>query len=181
VGSIATVIAAEDALVRAGLAALFEAEGDFMPLAEQAAVDDPFALEPADLVVWDAREIPEHELPPLGATRLLALVADVETAKSALSVGAHGVVHRGRTREVVIAAARAVAAGMRVVDENFSALAVLPTHDTGTWDLELTPREQLAFSTHTAKFHVAAILDKLGAASRTEAVVLAARRGLIQI
>jgi two-component system, NarL family, response regulator YdfI len=38
---------------------------------------------------------------------------------------------------------------------------------------------RLNISDHTAKFHVAAILGKLGAATRTEAVALGIRRGLI--
>jgi DNA-binding NarL/FixJ family response regulator len=38
---------------------------------------------------------------------------------------------------------------------------------------------QLHISEHTATFHVSAILLKLGAASRTEAVTLAARRGVL--
>jgi DNA-binding NarL/FixJ family response regulator len=64
---------------------------------------------------------------------------------------------------------------------------------------ELTPRERevlalmaegqankeiarrLRISEHTVKFHVAAILAKLGAASRTEAGYVAARRGLIAL
>ena len=64
---------------------------------------------------------------------------------------------------------------------------------------ELTPRElqvlrmladgsgnkeiaaELEISTHTAKFHVAQILAKLGASSRTEAVATGIRRGLIAI
>jgi DNA-binding NarL/FixJ family response regulator len=64
---------------------------------------------------------------------------------------------------------------------------------------ELTPREievlrwlaeglgnkeiaaKLAISEHTAKFHVASILAKLGAATRTEAVTQGIRRGLILI
>ena len=40
---------------------------------------------------------------------------------------------------------------------------------------------QLGISNHTAKFHVAQILAKLGAGSRTEAVSIAIRRGLIPI
>jgi len=40
---------------------------------------------------------------------------------------------------------------------------------------------RLAISSHTAKFHVAAIMGKLGARSRTEAVALAMRRGLVAI
>jgi DNA-binding NarL/FixJ family response regulator len=38
---------------------------------------------------------------------------------------------------------------------------------------------QLGISENTAKFHVASLSGKLGASSRTEAVTLAARRGLI--
>jgi DNA-binding NarL/FixJ family response regulator len=37
----------------------------------------------------------------------------------------------------------------------------------------------LGISAHTVKFHVAAILEKLGAASRTEAATLAIRAGLL--
>ena len=40
---------------------------------------------------------------------------------------------------------------------------------------------RLAISDHTVKFHVAAILAKLGAASRTEAVHLGTRRGLVSV
>jgi DNA-binding NarL/FixJ family response regulator len=37
----------------------------------------------------------------------------------------------------------------------------------------------LAISTHTAKFHVAALTEKLGASSRLEAVAIAIRSGLV--
>jgi two-component system, NarL family, nitrate/nitrite response regulator NarL len=40
---------------------------------------------------------------------------------------------------------------------------------------------ELGISDHTAKFHVAQILAKLGAGSRAEAVAIAIRRGLIPI
>ncbi len=40
---------------------------------------------------------------------------------------------------------------------------------------------QLGISEHTAKFHVAQILAKLGATSRTEAVMIGIRRGLVPI
>jgi DNA-binding CsgD family transcriptional regulator len=66
-------------------------------------------------------------------------------------------------------------------------------------DAALTPREldvlaaladgapnkmiarRLGISFHTVKFHVASILDKLDADSRTEAVAEAARRGLVML
>src|SRR6202011_6365080 len=40
---------------------------------------------------------------------------------------------------------------------------------------------RLGISEHTVKFHVSSILDKLGASTRTEAVALGIRRGLIPI
>ena len=40
---------------------------------------------------------------------------------------------------------------------------------------------RLGISFHTAKFHVAAILDKLNADSRTEAVTKAAQLGLVML
>jgi two-component system, NarL family, response regulator YdfI len=40
---------------------------------------------------------------------------------------------------------------------------------------------RLRISTHTAKFHVASIMAKLGAGSRTEAVAIGMRRGLVAI
>lgn len=40
---------------------------------------------------------------------------------------------------------------------------------------------RLGISEHTVKFHVGAILAKLGAVSRTEAVMVAARRGLLPL
>jgi DNA-binding NarL/FixJ family response regulator len=40
---------------------------------------------------------------------------------------------------------------------------------------------RLAISEHTAKFHVASVLAKLGVSSRTEAVSLGLRRGLITL
>jgi NarL family two-component system response regulator YdfI len=40
---------------------------------------------------------------------------------------------------------------------------------------------ELQISEHTAKFHVSQILAKLGAESRTEAVAIGIRQGLVMI
>ena len=40
---------------------------------------------------------------------------------------------------------------------------------------------RLGISTHTAKFHVGSLLDKLDATGRTDAVAHAARRGVIEL
>jgi DNA-binding NarL/FixJ family response regulator len=41
--------------------------------------------------------------------------------------------------------------------------------------------DRLGISTHTAKFHVNAVLGKLGASTRTEAVVRALQRGVVML
>jgi DNA-binding NarL/FixJ family response regulator len=55
--------------------------------------------------------------------------------------------------------------------------------DDGANRVSLTPRSRrrLGISLHTAKFHVAAILAKLDADSRTEAVARAAHLGLVML
>jgi NarL family two-component system response regulator YdfI len=56
-------------------------------------------------------------------------------------------------------------------------LEVLQMLATGLSNKEIATR--LNISEHTVKFHVASILGKLGAGSRTEAVALGIRRGLV--
>ena len=56
-------------------------------------------------------------------------------------------------------------------------LEVLQMLAAGLSNKEIAAR--LNISDHTVKFHVASILGKLGAGSRTEAVSLGIRRGLV--
>src|SRR5206468_9592090 len=98
------------------------------------------------------------------------------------------------------AALAAVRSGLTVMDTSLAAALVpappvAPTKGRG----ELTERERqvvqllseglsnklvadrLGISDHTAKFHVNGVMMKLGASTRTEAVVEAMRRGLIRL
>jgi DNA-binding NarL/FixJ family response regulator len=54
---------------------------------------------------------------------------------------------------------------------------VLQMISTGLGNKEIAGR--LSISEHTVKFHVASILGKLGASSRTEAVSIGIRHGLV--
>jgi two-component system nitrate/nitrite response regulator NarL len=137
---------------------------------------------------------------------ILALIADEDLAAEVYAAGARGLLFRDAGPGRLAAALRAVAQGLVVLDSALAALLAPPTEEDedpadrapdGEPFEPLTPREvevlqhlaqglsnkqiaaRLAISEHTAKFHVAAILSKLGADGRTEAVVRAARAGLI--
>lgn len=103
--------------------------------------------------------------------------------------------------EEIVAAARAVARGLIVLDPAVVSAAGISEagEQMDTLAGPLTDREldvlrliagglpnkaialRLGISEHTVKFHVGAILTRLGAASRSEAVMLAARRGLLPL
>ena len=135
---------------------------------------------------------------------LLAEILDSPTTTQALRMGARAVLPAELPRPQLLAALEAVSRGFVVAmpAEAESVLATSQTSGSQTNDVEellepLTPREhevlrllalglankgiaaRLNISEHTVKFHVAAILGKLGAASRTEAVALGIRHGLV--
>jgi two-component system, NarL family, nitrate/nitrite response regulator NarL len=123
------------------------------------------------------------------------------------SAGVRAILRRDADPVQIATALLALIQGLGVVDDSFAATLTrpvgLPTprpwDDPKTDSLleELTARElsvlrlvaeglpnktiagKLGISEHTVKFHINAILGKLGVASRTEAVVRATRLGLI--
>lgn len=128
------------------------------------------------------------------------LVAVAELA--GLGLGALG---RDASVEEIVAAIAAVGAGLLALDRRQAAALWMPpepviasgAHAPAPGEEPLTPRERevlqllaeglpnkliaqrLHVSDHTVKFHVSSIMLKLNAASRTEAVTVAARRGLL--
>lgn len=203
------LIVADDPLVRAGLAALLaDAAGGrvsdqmssdgLAELLEEAA--GPVAG--VDAVIWDlgweAQETLPEWLDSIGVPVIALLPEDAEAAE-VWAAGVQGVLHRDLDAGKLLAAAQAVAQGLTVMD---AALAPASYGAEGRAAdgrpvEELTPREsevlqllaegltnkgiaqRLDISDHTVKFHVNAIMGKLGAQSRTEAVVRATRLGLI--
>ncbi|HYP90191.1 MAG TPA: response regulator transcription factor [Polyangiaceae bacterium] len=193
---------ARDPLVRSGLVAVLSS---YPGLVLKEAVAELTSAPPAaDVLVWDAPEAPQNA----ALSPVLALVTSSESAELALRAGARGALSRSAPLHAIAPAALAVAAGHWVLGEEFAAALLTPATDPQPAATSnavpfaptlLSPREQevlsllseglsnrdiagrLGISHHTSKFHVNAILDKLGATTRTEAVVLAARSGLLTL
>ena len=136
-------------------------------------------------------------------TPILLLLEHVTQSKTnrAIQLGIRSVLPADVAPEQIISAINAVAKGLLVLQPGEQAIAAASSQSRNGEPTELfeplTPREKevlqmlatglgnkqiaarLKISEHTAKFHVASILGKLGASSRTEAVSLGLRRGLI--
>ncbi len=205
------LVVAADPLVRAGLAtplrqAGYSVAGQASPgsdLAAEAAVYRPEA------VLWDLGWDPsaglEDTLDQIAALveaglPVVALLAGDDQASAVRAAGAQGLLPRDAAAGVLTAALGAVSQGLLVLDPNLATRAgPLPGHLAPALVEELTAREvevlqllaagltnraialELGISEHTVKFHVNAILGKLGAQSRTEAVARAFRDGLLLV
>lgn len=202
------IVIGDDPLARAGLAnQLVEVTG--LDIVAQIAADDSvssaYRAYAPDAVLWDLGWSLESsdwrermsDLVEAGAL-VVTLLPDNSLTIEAWSAGARGLLSREAGPARVRAALNAVNQGLVAVDPALGG-ALLPTH--GATDAfkveELTKREhevlkllaeglsnrsiavQLEISEHTVKYHVNSILRKLGAQSRTEAVVRATRSGLI--
>jgi two-component system, NarL family, nitrate/nitrite response regulator NarL len=191
---------AEDPLVREALAASLSKESSVRVVerAEDAhvALLDPGAPsqegDRASRARLDAGLAPVVELD----IPSVVLAEGESQARAALARGARGAVMRKPDGPRLVAALGAVAAGLTVLD--FALGPPAPAADDVP-PPQLTAREQevlellaggfsnrriarrLGISEHTAKFHVNGILVKLSAGTRTEAVVIAARRGLVML
>lgn len=185
-------VAGDDPLLRGALVAVLSPlDGlDAFPLdtldaAEQAA---------ADVVLLDLGPEPAAA-PDVGQVPVLVMAADAATAGRALAAGATGAVGRTADADALAPALAATASDLLVLDPEWRSLLASPAAVAS--DSPLSGREQevlellaeglsnkeigarLFVSANTVRFHVRAILEKLGAASRTEAVVLGARTGLL--
>ena len=199
------------ATVRAGLAALLTAADGLQVVGHADSLERVTAshlLSEVGVVLLDASSAEEVEdaISALEGVGPGLLVLGPTSAGGRLPVAAPtfpwGFLARDAAPERIVAAVRAVAAGLVVLEPELASAPIgspagpLPVADEID---DLTARERevltlvaigltnqaiaqrLAISDHTVKFHVAAILAKLGAESRTEAVHLAARRGILTL
>ncbi len=182
---------AADADSEGATGAAFDSPADVL-LVEAASLADPTAREAWD---WAGSG---------GAAILLVQSAAPDRIAEALRAGVKAVLPSNLAGPELVAAVEAAAAGLVVLDGSEVGTLLRPpaviSNGASAAPLEaLTPREvevlrllaaglgnkeiaaRLDISEHTVKFHVASIMGKLGAGSRTEAVTLGLRNGLILI
>ena len=203
---ISILIADDHTIVRAGLSALLETEPDIevIGLAKNGveAVHETIRLHP-DVVIMDlmmpkkdgveaTSEIAEKA--PDTKVILLTTFGTSDGIGHALENGAMGAILKNADNAQLAAAVRKVAAGGKYISPDIrQQLAVDPPLP------ELTPRQreilesmirgltdrdiarQLGIRQDGVNEHVSAILQKLGAANRTEAVSIALRKYLLKI
>jgi two-component system nitrate/nitrite response regulator NarL len=156
--------------------------------------------------IWDSPRAPASSTCGSSSRRLRRwwpVVANEFDAREALAAGARAALPRDAGGESLAAAIRAAIQGLVVLDESFASALLGDVRDAPppAPDLveSLTPREaevlqllsqglpnkgiaqRLGISDHTVKFHVNAILGKLGVQSRGEAIVQAVRLGLVTL
>ena len=197
------LVVASSAIARAGLETLLRNTGA-VELIGSAADWNEYSGDEPDVIVmdWDssADELPQElaDLPPSAALLVLADDPNQSWTAEALRSGVRAVLPRHSTPQQLVAGIEAVAAGLVVLQPaDIDGLLVNPR--PAVLSEPLTPREievlgllaegqsnksiayRMGISEHTVKFHVTSIMAKLNAGSRTEAVTLGIRQGLIWI
>jgi two-component system nitrate/nitrite response regulator NarL len=201
------LVVAEDPLVRAGLRTLVE-DYEWLNVVGQVApgtnLNEDLEAYAPDIVLWDLgweadsgieklTEVDWVDLP------LVVLLADAELASAAWHAGARGLLSREVGSDSLAAALGTVLHGLAAVEPEMLSALLPPALGAPSLVEPLTAREmdvlrlmaeglpnkaiaaQLEISEFTVKFHVNAILGKLGAQSRTEAAMIAVRMGLIPL
>jgi two-component system, NarL family, nitrate/nitrite response regulator NarL len=203
VGPSCVAIVTDDALMRASVVRMFAATIDIriVDVADANVILWDAGHDKARAIAR-LPEIRKHTVP------VVAVIADGGQVAPALAAGARGVVQRDSIGPEWSAAIIAVERGLTVIDAPLAASLVPPVVANASPSLrsttrpgvgQLTDRERqvvtllaeglsnkliadrLGISDHTAKFHVNGVMAKLGAGTRTEAVVEAVRRGLVTL
>jgi two-component system, NarL family, response regulator YdfI len=193
-------IAAESAVVRAGLEALVASHPGIDLAGAYPDLSALEALRPD--VVLAAVPLEDLSPPADGHTPAIVLLTNERTpawTQETFRLGVRALLSRDASAAEILAAVESAASGLAVIDPreletllaaNVSAPASAESHTLTARELEVlrmlaegaankTIAWKLGISEHTVKFHVASILAKLNAASRTEAVTMGIRQGLI--
>ncbi len=196
------MVVAENPLARSGLAALLGSTPELEVVGEREGFDAQTiaSLPPFELLVGELPSSGSEERirELLAACDCVLLVGSDASVPPLVAAGARGLLWRDVDPERLQKSVLAVLSGATVMDDGMWRL-LFERRATEPSGVELTPREQevlglmaeglsnkliavrLGISEHTAKFHVNSVLEKLGAETRTEAVVRAARGGLLML
>jgi DNA-binding NarL/FixJ family response regulator len=201
------ILSVEDhPLLREGIAAVISSQPDMALVAAAASGQEgiqSFREYKPDVTLMDLR-LPDlsgidaliairAEFPEARVMMLTTFNGDVDIQRS-LKAGAYGYVLKSTPRKELVEAIRKVHAGKKCVPlevaarlaEHFNSDAlsereidVLRHMTRGDGNRGIA--ERLFISEETVKVHVKHIMEKLGAADRTEAVAIAVRRGIIHL
>jgi len=189
------VLVIADTMERArAVARVFTESGDFTVAGLRTARNPKLSEAQVDVAVIQSTEARAVSLAPNLARLWLGQPAPHRAIDSSLN---QAWLADDRNPAQIRAAAQALAAGLRLdsrvldaprpAEEEFLLLEPLTDRELEILDLLAeglsNPQigARLKVSRHTVKFHVSSIIGKLGATSRTEAVALALRRGLIVV
>ena len=193
---ISVLVAARSPVTRAGLKSMVEqipectvagsaSEGDL--------IEHALELNP-DAILWQVSDGEDIIAALHALSRHNTIVLSSQSAFDLIRAGARGVLPADASYEQIGIALRAAAAGLGVFSPEYLVrspvitdapvltareIDVLRMISEGLANKEIAYR--LGISDHTVKFHVSALLGKLGAASRAEAVSAGVRKGLIMV
>ena len=208
-GAIRIAVAATSAVRRAGLESIIRSHAEFHLAGSFGAVASLVSFARStelDVIVIDTDSIRDLLLEPTSdaAIVLLTEVTEARSISRLLRSGVRAILSRESDPDDVLSAIYASYDGLVLLSTpTAESLAAVygdqPLEVEAELSEEITSREtdvlrmlaqglvnkdiaaRLGISEHTVKFHISSILDKLGASTRTEAVTLGIRRGLIAI
>ena len=210
-GGIRILVADDHPMLREGLVAVLSTQPDFDIIGEAADGAEVVRLAEAlrphvillDLEMPDVDGVAALEglRDAVSEARTIVFTAydTDERILRSLRAGARGYLLKGASRQEIFDAVRTVHAGGSLLEPGVTTRLLDHVREGGEQTEPLTPRElevlaliseglhnseiagRLFVTERTVKFHVSSILAKLGADNRTEAVALAARRGLIRM
>ena len=208
-GAIRIAVVATSAVRRARLENIVRSHAEFQLAGSFGAVASLVSFAPStalDVIIIDSDSI-HHVLLEPTSDAAIVLLTDVSHARSIsrlLRSGVRAILSRESDPDDVLSAIYAAYDGLVLLSTpTAESLAAVygdqPLEVEDELSEEITSREtdvlrmlaegfvnkdiaaRLGISEHTVKFHISSILDKLGASTRTEAVTLGIRRGLIPI
>lgn len=206
---LAVLVAAANPAVRAWLHATLAEADDIAVVGEISASEEAEAIGAFDAIVYDAdSEVDRMVGVANDADAALVALSDEAAIYAALSprrLRGWALLPKGAGGAEIAAAARAAAAGLIALDRSLAPRTSRLREAAPAGDEDVSPRESLSpresevlqfmaqglankmiaarlhISLHTVKFHVASILAKLDAESRTEAVTTGLRRGYVAL